>query len=333
MNRVGGEDMKYLFLVVSLVFLMGCGGSEPQVQPQSYPSWYLNPPGNDGAFLYGVGKGADINQAKAAALSFVSESLSITVSSEFKKSESSTRYDGGSSSFSSAVSSIKAQAKEMEFSEYKIINNQQMGSDILLLVQVSRQRLFNDQKTKLERYSKELKAEAKQISKAPVIQQASLYKARAKKQYTLKSLALLAQTINKDFNIDAYLQQAQEVAVAEHSAQDRLKVAITASKQMQVFVDVLKEALNKEGIKVSAKGANTHVYLNGSFQKDEVYGFKIAKANLAITCKQDGKSVASNSVIVSGKSRYDYDKAEQDAGNLLRLKIAKEGLFPLLGVK
>ncbi len=325
--------MRYLLSAVVLLFVLGCGGEQPKVELLSYPSWYLNPPSNTTASLYGVGEGSDINQAKAAALSFISESLSLTVSSEFKKQESSTKYDGGSSSYTSAVSSIKAQAKEMEFSEYRIINNQQMGEKIILLIEVSRERLFQDQKLKLERFSKELEGEKLQIKKAPIIKQVSLYKQRAQKQHTLKSLALLAQTINKNFDIDPYLEQSREVAEAEKGAQHRVKIAVSSDVSMQVFVDTVKEALNKEGIEVSAKGANTYVYLSGSFQTDEVYGFKIAKANLLLTSKQADKGIASNNITISGKSRYDYEKAKLDARNLLARKFEQEGLYAVLGIE
>jgi len=193
---------KYLGLVLTVlvIFFSACGGS-PKPEVISYPSWYLNPPANNGSFLYGVGEGSNINIAKAAALSFVSESLSLTVSSKLRKSESSSSYNGNENTYRSTVSSLKAQAKDMEFSEYKIVKNEQIGSRIVLLVEVSRHKLFADQKAKLDLYTKELKAEVKDIQKYPLLKQAQLYKERAKKRYILKSMALLTKTINSKFLI------------------------------------------------------------------------------------------------------------------------------------
>ena len=325
--------MKYFFMVVVSLFLLGCGKGPVQPQVTTYPSWYLNPPQNTQHSLYGVGEGNSINSAKASALGFVSESLSLTVSSELKKSESSQSYNGNENTYRSVVSNLKTQAKEMEFSEYKIIRNQQIGSKIVLLVEVSRQKLFNDQKAKLELFSKALKMEEKSISKHPVLTQALLYKKRSVKRYKLKSLALLAKTINSGFDTSPYIRQATQVGDAGQDALNRVKVSIDASLEAKVFVDAIKEGLNSAGIKTSSNNANTHLFLKSSFQLDEIYGFKIAKSALAISSKEKNKTIASNTLILSGKSRYDYEKAKTNASHVLRKKIKEEGVFSVLGIR
>lgn len=324
--------MKY-FLVVLVSFLfIGCmgGGAKPEVV--SYPSWYLNPPQNNATSLYGVGEGSDINIAKASALSFVSESLSLTVSSELKKSDSSRRHNGKEDTFTSVVSSLKTEAKEMEFSEYKIIKNQQVGSKMILLVEVSREKLFNDQKAKLDLFADELKAEKISISKYPLLKQADMYKKRASKSTKLKSLALLTQTINSKFDTGKYIKQTREVKDASEDALNKVRISITASKEAKIYIDAIKEGLNDAGIKTSSKNSNTQLVLKNTFQTDSIYGFKIAKSTLTLSTKVKAKTIASKTLTLSGRSKYDYTKAKANASSLLRVKIKEEGIFSILGI-
>jgi len=332
-RKLGMFILKYLLTLLIAFILVGCGGDTPKPEAVVYPSWYLNPPHNDGSFLYGVGEGNDINVAKASALSFIAESLSLTVSSELKKSDSSSRYNGNENTYSSVVSSLKTQAKEMEFSEYQIIKNEQVGSKIILLVKVSRHKLFEDQKAKLELFSNDLKAEKKSISKYPILKQALLYKQRAQKQHTLKSLALLGKTINSGFDTSAYIHQAAEVADASQDALNTVKISITASRQAEIFVEAIKEGLNNAGIKTGSKNSNTQLHLENAFQLDEIYGFKIAKSRLSLSTKEKNKTIATNALVLSGKSRYDYNKAKLSANTVLRQKIKEEGIFSILGVQ
>jgi len=319
-----------LILITALLFI-GCGGSQPEVV--KYPSWYLNPPRNSDSSLYGIGEGRDLATAKASALSSVSASLSVTVSSELKQSQSSQTRNGQESTYRSAISSLKAEVKEMEFSEYKIINNQQISSKFIILVEVSRQHLFNDQRNKLQRYSKELQDRQDNIKKSPLLTQVHLYEKSVQKTDKLKSLALLSKTINRSFDLSPYLEQIKKIKDSKLNALNKVRVSIHTTDEAEVFKDAIKEGLNRAGIKYVSSGANTDIYLKSSFLTDEVYGYKMAKANLSISTKSQNKTIASNTLKLSGKSRYDYQKAKLNAAQILRKKITTEGLFIILAIE
>lgn len=323
--------IRYITFVLIALFFIGCGGNTPQ--PISYPSWYLNPPQNNGSSLYGVGQGRDIGTAKASALSAISASLSITVSSEFKKDESSSSYNGNENTYSSAINRVKAEVKAIEFNEYQVIQNQMLSNTVLVLVEVSRNKLFNVQKEKLDRFSGELAIEQKNISQYSPLKQAYLYTQSMPKAQKLKSLTLLAKTIHSGFDTTAYLAQATKIKQNREDALNRTKVSITADSNARVFIDALKEGLNKAGIKTVSSHANASIHLKNHFQTDEIYGFKIAKSTLSLST-QDArkKTIATRTLLLNGKSRYDYNKAKLNAAHLLSQKIKKEGIFSLIGI-
>lgn len=315
------------------LFFLGClGGAQPQVA--SYPSWYLNPPQNNGSSLYGIGEGRNLDSAKASALSSISASLSITVSSEFKKDESSSSYNGNENTYRSAINRVKAEVKAIEFNDYQVIQNQMLSNKILVLVEVSRSKLFYAQEDKLKRFSNELSAEEKNIAKHSPLKQAFLYEKSLAKTEKLKSLTLLAKTINSGFHTRPYLEQALKVKQNREDALSKTKVSITAGAQAKVFIDALKEGLNKAGIKTVSKHANTNIHIKNRFQTDEIYGFKIAKSTLSLsTLDAKNKTIATRTMTLNGKSRYDYDKAKNNAAHLLSKKITEEGIFTLLGIE
>jgi len=324
--------MKIIISVLIALFLIGCTGSG-QPEPVSYPAWFLNPPANDGSFLYGTGEGNSIDSAKASALNAIAASLSITVSSEFKKKESSQSFNGNENAYHSALNTVKAEVKAIEFSDYKIIQNQVTGNKALVLVEVSRFKLFNNQKEKLERLSQELKSEQANIQRHSPLKKAYLYQQNIEQTQRLTSLALLTKSINSDFDITPYFQQSADIKQTRSDAIDDAKVSITAEPEAEVFVAVLTEGLNKAGIKTVYKGANTRIHLKNSFQTDEIYGFKIAKATLTVSTQDDSrKNIATKTINLSGKSRYDYDKAKSSAAQGLRKKIEEENIYTVLGI-
>ena len=325
--------MKYIYSIITVLLFVACGGSK-EPQAISYPSWYLNPPQNSGTSLYGVGDGRDINSAKTSALNAIAASLSTTVSSEFKKSESSKSFNGNENAYHSALNTIKAQVKEIEFNDYQIIQNQVVPGKALVLVEVSRAKLFQKQKEKLDRFSTELKTEQKNISRQASLQKAFLYSEQITKAQKLKSMALLSKTINSNFNTDTYLKQASNIKQAHSDTLNTTKVFISANKEAKLFIDVLKEGLNKAGIKTVSSRANANIHIKNRFQLDEIYGFKIAKATLSFSTKDTRqKTIATRSMNLSGKSRYDYEKAKANAAHALGKKINEEGIYSLLGIK
>ncbi|MFC2073661.1 LPP20 family lipoprotein [Campylobacterota bacterium] len=324
--------MKYFSSIIALLFI-GCVGSE-EPQAISYPSWYLNPPQNDGSSLYGVGDGRDINTAKTSALNSIAASLSITVSSEFKKSESTQSFNGNESAYHSALNTIKAQVKEIEFSDYQVIQNQATSTKALVLVEVSRAKLFQKQKEKLERFSTELAAEQKNIARQSSLQKAFMYSNQVQKAQKLNSLALLTKTINANFNVEPFLQQVAKTKQVHNDSINNTRVYVSADKEAKVFIDVLKEGLNKAGLKVVRNNENASIHIKNSFQTDEIYGFKIAKASISFSSKDaKNKTIATRSIKLSGKSRYDYDKAKANAAQVLGQQIEQEGIYTLLGIK
>jgi hypothetical protein len=324
--------MKYILTIFMTLFMIGCGGSR-QPEPVSYPSWFLNPPANDGSFLYGTGEGKDIDSAKASALNSVAASLSITVSSEFKKNESSQSFNGNENAYHSALNTVKAEVKAIEFSDYKIIQNQVVGSKTLVLVEVSRFKLFTTQQEKLERFSQELQTEQNNINRQSPLKKAYLYQQNKDKTQRLTSLALLTKSINSDFNTAPYFLQAANIKQTQSDVIDDAKVSITAEPEAEIFIVVLKEGLNKAGIKTVTRGANTTIRLSNNFQTDEIYGFKIAKASLSISTQDSShKNIATKTISLSGKSRYDYEKAKTSAAQALGKKIETEGIYTVLGI-
>ena len=81
----------YVTLLTSLLFFAGCASTGPKPEtarmPPSMPSWYVDPPANDARFLYGVGEGATMEEAKRHALADLAERLRVTVASRYRFKE------------------------------------------------------------------------------------------------------------------------------------------------------------------------------------------------------------------------------------------------------
>ena len=115
--------MKYLLPIFFSIFFVACFGINKDEISQNnslkYPSWYLNPPLNDGNILYGVGVANTKQEAILNALDDLSSRLMLTIQSNQEISLKSFRdyreYVSKTTTFN-----INTKSEKLTFKDYKI---------------------------------------------------------------------------------------------------------------------------------------------------------------------------------------------------------------------
>ena len=327
--------LRRLAALLFIVIFAGCGGGSAP-KPQSYPQWYLNPPQSNGATLYGVGSGPDLPSAKNEALSAISANLSVTVQSQFKKSDHSIRTNNSEQTLQDVLNTVQADTKALTFSNVNVEQNSVLNDKVLILVSVDRAQLFNDQKHRLDTKTSALKTELKNAEALSSIERFIIFKKVRAEHVGIASGAELLAAIKPGFDNSAYLDFTAANDSQFDSLKHGMKLHIKSDADTKLFVAPVIDALTEEGIKVEqsqSSGKSVVIELAASTQQDTLYGYKIEKLRLSATTKTaSGKTVASKQHTFSGKSRYDYTQARHQSVAKFKKKIAQDGIFTVLGL-
>jgi len=326
--------MKIFIVFIFSIFFIGCS-SNKNIELNSYPSWYLNPIISDDSYLYGTGEDYTLEAAKNSALASIASSLSTTINSTFSKIESSNTLNEVETVNSSIINQINADSADIEFTHFKILKNETASNKFVVLVQVSRYKLFTFYKNKLDSLFDSIYNDLKDVNKKDPLTKASIYSRNLDLVPNITSLITISKSINNHFNTKPYFDKIISLQTSMNKAISKVKVSISADSNSTFFINTIKEALNDIDISiVDSNKANSFVHIKNNFLNDELFGFKISKANLTLSYSNLNKNIIStNNISISGKSRYNHLKAKENCAIVLRKKIHQDDIFYILGLK
>ncbi len=159
MNKHGRN--LFLTIIISMLialFFSGCTNSKKEVTKNfEFPSWYLNPMVNDDVYLYGIGEGVNLDEAKQNALVSLSSSLMITIESKSSlKKESILKYR--EYVFKNFNIDTTSNTEKLTFKNYETINvKKHRYNNILVQVRVKKTDLINSLNKEIKSLYKEYK--------------------------------------------------------------------------------------------------------------------------------------------------------------------------------
>ena len=138
--------MKYLLPIFFSIFFVACFGINKDEISQNnslkYPSWYLNPPLNDGNMLYGVGVANTKQEAILNALDDLSSRLMLTIESNQEISLKSFR-DYREYVSKTTIFNINTKSEKLTFKDYKIEDFYSFQKEIFYLISIKKSDLIN----------------------------------------------------------------------------------------------------------------------------------------------------------------------------------------------
>jgi hypothetical protein len=127
-------------LLITLTFLL------PQVQAESLPDWFVNPPGDSMQWFYSVGMGETKQQAQQNALEELSARLQVTVDTNTQQFVEAK--DGNTELYLEADTLLSTTG--LIFTNIEMVKSSQYNNEIIQLVKIDRQAFFQQQHDSLK---------------------------------------------------------------------------------------------------------------------------------------------------------------------------------------
>lgn len=296
------------------------------------PSWYVKPKQNNADNLYGIAEGYTMEEATKYALAEAASRLMVSISSQSDM----IREENQNSVNEEIRQQVRQNVEKIDFSSFKVSKSEQVATKFYVEVEIQRTPFLNQQQEKSQFLAAQIADLEKDLnSKNPIQKRNNLLKILdLSKQDELVSRILNgAGLANSDL-------KAKLARIAKF--QNQLN---NSNEQLEFFFDIdspkeiaqaIRSAINKEQIKI-AKVENSSlnqvkISIKSNSRSEKIYGAFITKLSIDFENISQGKTVASNSIEVTGNSVISEQESYSAAIAALKDKIQDQGILNILGI-
>ena len=323
---------KILFIALFSLFVTACS-QQPTLSNtvQTLPSWYLNPTPNSTVFLYGVGEGKTLQEAKNHALNDMASRLSVSLNSTITQNKHLVVNTLQNETYEKKMSqNITLKVKEIQFTNASIEQSQVVGNSFFVQMRVQKEELFNNQKEQFMLSENHINTSIEHSSSLPILEQ--IY-ALEKLEPTLEkatSLALILTTLNNTFQSNIYVQKYHNIALKKESLKENLRIKLSSNLSQKHFANELIQLLNQEGYKITANQENLQIRLNTNINYSVAMGWHIAKTTTVIAVISKEKIISNHIINSVGRSSSSQENALINASKYFKKELDKLGLNTIL---
>jgi hypothetical protein len=302
------------------------------------PSWYLNPPKSNLSALYGVGVSDEKGDAVNIALNDISGKISIEISGKFQTDKQEARVNELSEYESYASQRISSNTEVINFTNYEVEKTEQHGHFIYVLVKVSKAEFKKNYEDKInKRHAEILRLGDKLGTLSPVQALSRLFKLRAKIAENNFDIEILNTVVGLNVKIKSYLKDYDALLKREQEFKNKLLVKISSNGSDNRIVDVLRKALNDEGISIVNNAGEKKSYailrVETETKHKKIYGSNIAIVQVSLKLIENfGTQTSANNFTLKGNSAIDSIGAIRMVIRSLEIKIKEDGILKTLGL-
>lgn len=322
--------MKRLLVLIGLGIALLAG--------ENVPSWYFNPPSDDATSWYGVGEGNSLRQAKDSALADIASKLSVTISSKVSKDATQTTSGTFSSYHQNVNVNQESEVKRMSFNNFEVTSTSQNDSKALVLVQVDKAKFLKDQLQILTDTVKDLDGLKLAPKGKSILEQYQEFKSLASDVEKAKTIISILTTFEVPFDRKRMAQAVSDYRDSLDSVRSQIEFYISADNDSHYSVDVLKEALASEKIKIAQRFSRNNanlviVNLDTETTNKQLFGTYMVNTRTTVSLKsKEGTTISTFIVESRGNSSIDYATALKNASNNFKQQVHEKGIFTFLGI-
>lgn len=323
---------KIIITGIIVLLIQGCSlGSKPE-KNTNIPNWVLKPAADTSETIYGIGGGFSYNEAKEAALKDITSKLITEISSQSKSEVS----QFNASVSRSANQQISTRTIETQLSDYKILQTEQVGSELFMQISMSRRGFIKTTSSRLKELDDKIKATMMGLSSKTKLQQLIAIQDLEPTIGKARSLVLLLQAAGGSQNTDNYLSFYSNVFKKSNDLLYAVRFNIISSTNLQGFARHLVALMQNEKISASIsnkKNADAYIHVSGTIKSSVMFSQHISQLKIRIKISDKNKRVISvKEYETSGSSPSDANSASASAIKIMGKQFKDNGILESLGL-
>lgn len=319
----------------TIVLITGCG-KKPQIN-EAYakeyketqykvPKWYTQTHSNP-FYLSATGEGNSLEDAKNNALNQIASSMSVEISSSFKKNEG---YSTGlSESFYKKVDrSVNAKVDKVYFSNVELKKQEKIRTRYYCLVQIDKKKFYDSLHIKFMNLNESVMKKISLLDSYDSYTRIKKYHIISDEVTTLIGYANMLHTLNAVFDANGYLQTYNTFFTKKESFFNRFSFHILPEN---ILYEKMIEAVNREGYKTS-NASDISIRINDSLRYSHTFGMSVVKAEINVKLMNGSKTLISKNFSVKGFGS-NKENARVKAADEFKKKLTTIGIDTLFKLK
>lgn len=303
-------SLKILFFSLLIILFQACSQNARNTQQKSLPNWYLNSLNNSALFLYGVGEGYSLKEAKTNALNDLSSRLLVKIDSVFQTQKSSSNgfYD------KKINQDIKVEIEKMQFTNVKIEKNAVLNDRYYVLVKVNRQKQFTEKNKEFTFLEQSISKKVQSVEKQNKYKQILAIESLGEKIEKNRKNAFVLYALNNDFNYEKYFKKYDSLKNKVDTLKDELNIFISSNEKYNYFKDTVSSLLSEKNYKISQR-ANAHIKIRitNKVRHSKARSWNIAKITTKLSVIANKKIIKNKIFNTIGRSSSSKQNAIADA--------------------
>ena len=317
-------------LVLFLGFLfISCTGAQKKLKSQDIPSWFLSSPAQDKNNLYGTSSAYSLEQAKKQALNNISSYLSIEIQSSTKIQKNS-----GNGYYNHNISqNISTNTKKLQFTNTEIIKDTIINSKHYVLVQVNKNKLFDENKNILLNSDKHINNKMKENKNSSLLEKIKNISSLEKELRESLNKAYILYAINNDFQYKKYVSKYKNILNKKETLISKIIVNVenkSINKDSKHFSNSLINFFNNNNYNVSKYNFNVISKIYTQFNYSKYKDWFITKTITNIKIYTNNKIISSSLITSIGRSSSSQENANISASNNFKKELNKINISNIL---
>jgi len=248
-------------------------------------AWVDNPPADDAKYFYGVGYGKSTRDAKNDALANISSKISVVVSSSFSSSVTATRQSGDEDVLRETKSDVVSKAKNIQYTDVKVLESQKEADGWVVLVQVDRAILSATYERELKKIDTKLKTEWGFFKKADVFEKLKLSVDIDELLKQTDSIFPLLHSLNKHYDDSKYRNRYTEYTRVMREARNELIFKIVSDENSEPLASLIKSELSAKNVLFDNSKYNVLINITTKAKKRRYKSSNAKFANLTFALR------------------------------------------------
>ena len=324
-----------VFLIFSWFVLSGCGGSTQQieVEQETLPQWYTNPPISNKEYLYAVGEGKGKQEAIANALSDMVATLGVVISSDYNAK---TVVKEGLSTSKEATykNEVRAKVEEIRISNYELLNFKKLGfKRYAVLLRSDKNKLFQSLYEQI-RHSF-VSIETKDLSSYNALEKLAFYRDALRGLQHLKNRLMVMNGLNPSFDSREFLKRYEALQKRYETLHNAISFTLKATRKARLLIPAISKGLTQKHYTIADKTDKNHftVFVDIKIDYGDAYGIALAQSKIDIVTRDyRNKIVSANTLNITGQSSNGYKAAQQNVAKKFNKLIDEKGIADVLNL-